>query len=115
MHAYTVSTELSLIFVLFLLEGLGVDRSAALQPHGEAGLEVPYHRVLRFALSSGLLLGASLVQWIFKWAVWERFVPGQDRVWQFVDLLAVTNISCLLLEEQVEAIVLLHDITVAST
>jgi len=37
-------------------------------------------------------------QWFVRWAVWDRFV--QDRVWQFVDLLSVTNISCLLLQEQ---------------
>lgn len=30
--------------------------------------------------------------------VWLRC--GKDRVWQFVDLLAVTNISCILLEER---------------
>ena len=55
--------------------------------------------LLRFALSSFMLLVMSLCQWLFRWAIWDRFV--EDRVWQFVDLLAVTNISCFLMEEKV--------------
>jgi len=33
-----------------------------------------------------------------RWMWWERYV--KDRLWQFVDLLSVTNISCILLEER---------------
>ena len=54
--------------------------------------------LLRFALSSFMLLIMSLCQGLFRWLVWDRFV--EDRVWQFVDLLAVTNISCFLMEER---------------
>merc|ERR1719421_1656158 len=53
---------------------------------------------MRFAISSGILAATSLTQWLFMWGVWNRYV--KDRVWQFVDLLAVTNISCVLLEEK---------------
>ena len=60
---------------------------------GEPG--VPADMVLRFALSSFLFLIIAFGQWIIRW-FWDRFV--QDRVWQFVDLLAVANVSCLVLE-----------------
>ena len=36
--------------------------------------------LLRFALSSFMLLVMSLCQWLFRWAIWDRFV--EDRVWQ---------------------------------
>ena len=93
-----ISMEVNLIALLFLLRGLGVERFAMNLPHGRGDDGVPYHTLLRFALSSSLLLCLSLVQWLFRWALWERFV--KDRIWQFVDLLAVTNVSCLLLEER---------------
>ncbi|KAL1495402.1 hypothetical protein AB1Y20_016770 [Prymnesium parvum] len=63
---------------------------------GEAG--VPEHFLLRFALSSALLIGIAMAQAFFRWAVWDRFI--KDRIWQFVDLLSVTNVSCILLEER---------------
>ena len=41
--------------------------------------------LLRFALSSFMLLVMSLCQWLFRWAIWDRFV--EDRVWQAYYLL----------------------------
>ena len=93
-----ISMEVNLICLLFLLRGLGMEEYARLVPEGRGEPGVPYHTLLRFALSSALLLALSLVQYLFRWALWERFV--KDRIWQFVDLLAVTNISALLLEER---------------
>ena len=93
-----ISMEVNLICLLFLLRGLEVEQYAMLVPKGRGEPGVPYHTLLRFALSSALLLALSLAQWFFRWALWERFV--KDRVWQFVDLLAVTNVSALLLEEK---------------
>ena len=69
-----------------------------LVPKGNGDASTPEHMLLRFALSTGLLLAASLSQYLFMWAFWQRRI--KDRVWQFVDLLAVTNISCILLEEK---------------
>jgi meckelin len=93
-----VSMEVNLIALLFLLRGVGIEHFAALVPHGQGQVGVPYHTLLRFGISSSLLIAISLTQWLLRWAVWERFV--KDRIWQFVDLLAVTNVSCLLLEER---------------
>lgn len=95
-----ISCEINLIVLLFLLEGCHLDHAATLVPNSEASDQlagVPMHPVLRFAISSALLLASSLVQFLVRWVLWERCV--KDRLWQFVDLLAVTNISCLLLEE----------------
>lgn len=94
----TVSLELSLVSLLFLQQGLGLEDFSRLTPFGTGGPGVPHDLFLRFALSSFLLIALALVQWLVRWVLWNRFV--QDRVWQFVDLLAVTNVSCLLLEEQ---------------
>jgi hypothetical protein len=68
-----------------------------LVPKGNGDASTPEHMLLRFALSTGLLLAASLSQYLFMWAFWQRRI--KDRVWQFVDLLAVTTISCIVLEE----------------
>ena len=97
-HLRSISVELNLIGLLFLLQGLGLERSATLVPSGPGSAGVPPHTLLRFALASSLLLALSLAQFAFRYVIWERFV--KDRIWQFVDLLAVTNVSCLLLEER---------------
>lgn len=94
----TISCEINLLGLLFFLKGLGLEQSATLIPAGQGQPGVPPHVLLRFAISSALLLAIALAQYIFRWTFWERFV--KDRVWQFVDLLAVTNVSCLLLEER---------------
>jgi hypothetical protein len=96
--ARSISLEVSLVFLLFFQQGLGLEDFSRLTPSGTGDPGVPHDLFLRFALSSFLLLALAVVQWLARWAFWDRFV--QDRVWQFVDLLAVTNISCLLLQEQ---------------
>jgi len=93
-----ISIELNLIALLFLLRGIGLEDYATLTPNGAGADGVPAHIILRFGLSSSLLLALSLTQWLLRWALWERYV--KDRIWQFVDLLAVTNVSCFLLEER---------------
>jgi hypothetical protein len=60
----------------------------ALPSTGNGDASTPEHMLLRFALSTGLLLAASLSQYLFMWAFWQRRI--KDRVWQFVDLLAVS-------------------------
>lgn len=96
--ARSISLEVSLVFLLFFQQGLGLEDFSRLTPAGTGAPGVPHDLFLRFALSSFLLVALALVQWLARWAIWDRFV--QDRIWQFVDLLAVTNISCLLLQEQ---------------
>jgi meckelin len=96
--ARSISLEVSLVFLLFFQQGLGLEDFSRLTPAGTGAPGIPHDLFLRFALSSFLLLALALVQWLARWAFWDRFV--QDRVWQFVDLLAVTNISCLLFQEQ---------------
>ena len=52
----------------------------------------------RYALTVFIFLLLSLTQWLFRWALWNRFV--RDKAWQFVDLLAVSNVSMIVLEER---------------
>ena len=75
-----------------------VEEPVFLTGQRNAGFVAQRCSLLRFALSSFMLLIMSLCQGLFRWLVWDRFV--EDRVWQFVDLLAVTNISCFLMEER---------------
>ena len=93
-----VSLEFNLLFLLFLLRGLDQELFATEIPNQIGFPGVTPDPLLRFALSSFMLLVLSLGQWLFRWAIWDRFF--EDRVWQFVDLLAVTNISCFLMEEK---------------
>jgi len=93
-----VSLEFNLLFLLFLLRGLDQELFATEIPNQIGFPGVTPDPLLRFALSSFMLLTLSLGQWLFRWAIWDRFF--EDRVWQFVDLLAVTNISCFLMEEK---------------
>jgi len=96
--ARAVSLEVSLVCLLFFQQGLGLEDFSRLTPSGTGQPGVPQDLFLRFALSSFLLLALAAAQWLVRWGLWDRFV--QDRVWQFVDLLSVTNVSCLLLAEQ---------------
>lgn len=91
-----VSAELSLFALLFLLEGVGYIENARLCAEGKCERGVPYHVLLRFALSSLLFMLVGFAQGLFRWLIWDRFL--EDRVWQFIDLLALSNLSCLLLE-----------------
>ena len=93
-----VHVEFNLLFLLLLLRGLDQELYATEIPNEIGTPGITPNPLLRFALSSFMLLIMSLCQWLFRWAIWDRFV--EDRVWQFVDLLAVTNISCFLMEEK---------------
>jgi len=93
-----VSVELSLTALLFLLQGLEIEDFATLVPGGRGEEGVPPDMVLRFALSSFLLIVLGFSQWLVHFLLWDRFV--QDRVWQFVDLLSLANVSCFIIEEQ---------------
>ena len=42
-------------------------------PESEALVVTP-NPVLRYALSSFMLLVMSLCQWLFRWAIWDRFI-----------------------------------------
>jgi len=94
----STSIELTLFFLIFLLEGVGVQSFATLIPGSKGDPGIPPHMLLRFALSTFLIMIIAFGQWLIRWVFWDRFI--KDRVWQFVDLLTVTNISCLLLEER---------------
>ena len=69
-----ISMEITLIGLLFLMRGLEMEDYARLIPAGMGEVGMPFHTLLRFALSSSLLLSICLVQWLFRWALWERYV-----------------------------------------
>jgi len=94
----TISVELTLLLLLFILRGLEWERYATLIPQEKGEEGVPPHFLLRFALSSFVIIAISAGQGFVRWAFWDRFV--KDRIWQFVDLLAVTNVSAVFLEER---------------
>ena len=73
----------------------GTGRLTHPQPHSSPPIPPSLHR---YALTVFIFLLLSLTQWLFRWALWNRFV--RDKAWQFVDLLAVSNISMIVLEER---------------
>jgi len=91
---------LTLVIVLFFMVGLDFERFAQAVP-GDGSRASEYtdsHVLLRFAVSSFVwlivLVGQQLVLRFF-------YLPYvEDKVGQFVDLLSVANVSCLILPEK---------------
>ena len=71
-----------------LLALLPAERCGVMEPHTGSP-----HVLLRFALSSSLLLALSFGQWLLRWAIWERCV--KDRLWQVRLLWALASLWAL--------------------
>ena len=94
----TVSLELSLVSLLFLLEGVGQLDYARLVPKTmESPACITTSRCGTRSPSSSSCCSRSR-SGSSRWALWNRFV--RDKAWQFVDLLAVSNVSMIVLEER---------------
>jgi meckelin len=95
-----VHVPATLIVLAFLLRGLGVEYLATAQPDGTdlSPAAAPINKLLRFFVS--MLLWWSLVglQLLFRHLIYHRFV--EDKAAQFVDLLAVLNVSCCVLDHR---------------
>lgn len=101
-----VDVDLSLFVLLLLLEGVGLEAMATGQPeyYNLDPLAAPSHLWLRFAVTTCFWLGIGSLQYIYNAYIRSRFVS--DPAAQFVDLLCLGNLSCLILDEPVRLLAL---------
>eukprot|EP00899_Mesostigma_viride_P010701 jgi/Mesvir1/19632/Mv09918-RA.1 len=94
------SLPFSLVILTFLLWGLNLEGLAIIQPNLDSLDEHFYDEqslVLRFAISSALLLAIGIVQVMYKLVFHHRFI--EHPLVQFVDLLSLANISIIVFED----------------
>ncbi|MBN3316611.1 MKS3 protein, partial [Atractosteus spatula] len=95
-----LSPLLQLFAVLLVLQVIGVENIAArdlnldLQP-GANNYQAPWSPILQYGITAAVWLGVGLVQVLFFVVIYEHFV--EDKIRQFVDLCAVSNVSVFIL------------------
>nr|XP_015223564.1 PREDICTED: meckelin-like [Lepisosteus oculatus] len=95
-----LSPLLQLFAVLLVLQVIGVENIAArdlnldLQP-GATNYQAPWSPILQYGITAAVWLGVGLVQVLFFVVIYEHFV--EDKIRQFVDLCAVSNVSVFIL------------------
>eukprot|EP00741_Cyanophora_paradoxa_P020949 tig00021319_g20224.t1 len=89
--------EMTLVMVLLIMGGLSVNGAAARRPGIDAagGETSP---ILRFVVAAFWWLALALVQYVWKSVIYRRYFV--DETGQYIDLLSVSNISCLILTSQ---------------
>ncbi len=93
-----------MVWVLFLLVGVGVQDVATETPSSSVEGDVAVNAVLRFGIVAGLLLVGALAQFLFRFLIYERYV--EDPLHAFVDLCSVANVSLLSLPERYSGVYL---------
>eukprot|EP00474_Spongospora_subterranea_P003737 CRZ04195.1 hypothetical protein [Spongospora subterranea] len=95
--ARNVNVDLLLIVLLFLLRGINLEYLATSQPSlsltpGSASINI----LLRFAVSSGLIMLLSLAQLVYRQLVHHRLFAHQAA--EFIDFMTMSNISAFVLD-----------------
>ncbi|XP_028665660.1 meckelin-like [Erpetoichthys calabaricus] len=91
---------IQLFVALLLLEVIGVknitarDLNLAVQPGADNYL-APWSPILRYGITASIWLAAGLLQVLYIVLIYERFV--EDKIRQFVDLCAMSNVSVFIL------------------
>lgn len=91
-----LSFEVTILAVLFFLDGLGLKQYAGSQPNGRTTATT--HFVLEFAIATFFWLAIAFAQYLIKFPIIYRWF--EDPLNNFVDLLSVSNISVLILKER---------------
>lgn len=91
--------EFTLFALVFLLIGCKFEYLATPQPTASDLSSGPLNPYLRFANTSAWWLILSLVQFIWKWAIYERFF-SEPKTQEFMDLCTMAKVSCLILDEK---------------
>jgi len=95
------SQEFTLITLMLFLYGLQLKGLANFTPNSSDLEDSPFtnqSQVLRFALATFLFLAIILAQVLFKVFIYHRYI--EHPLGQFADLLSITNISILLLQDK---------------
>eukprot|EP00297_Palpitomonas_bilix_P001829 CAMPEP_0113868268 /NCGR_PEP_ID=MMETSP0780_2-20120614/889_1 /TAXON_ID=652834 /ORGANISM="Palpitomonas bilix" /LENGTH=977 /DNA_ID=CAMNT_0000853321 /DNA_START=154 /DNA_END=3087 /DNA_ORIENTATION=- /assembly_acc=CAM_ASM_000599 len=93
------STPMTLLVLIFLLEGLDLIYVATPQPNLRDLTPDVTNEVLRFGLITFFWLAIVIVQLAWKYGIAYRFIS--DPIGQFVDLLSLANISVFVFDDKV--------------
>ena len=88
----------TLFWVTFFLLGLDLEYSATQQPDLDDKSEGNLNIVLRFANTTWWLFFFTVLQWLWKYLIYERFISEPPEQ-VFVDMCTVAKVSLLLLDE----------------
>jgi len=100
-----VSLEITLLFTLFFITGIGLIDLSSTFPNWNIKfgslldtLNIGYHPLLRYAIFSMVYVLTWGLFFVFKKYFWFRFI--HNPITQFIDFCSVANISVLLLTER---------------
>ncbi|CAM9776046.1 unnamed protein product, partial [Ectocarpus fasciculatus] len=88
----------TLFWVTFFLLGLDLEYSATQQPDLDDKSEGNLNIVLRFANTTWWLFFFTVLQWLWKFLIYERFISEPPEQ-VFVDMCTLAKVSLLLLDE----------------
>ena len=95
------SRPLTLLFMILFLEGLNYKGLAVIEPTLNTD-EYLYYQVqsvmLRYALGAGLMILIAIGQMVYKIVFYHNYV--QSPMQQFIDLLATSNVSIVILDDE---------------
>ena len=93
------SITFSLVFIGFVMTGLGQNQNATPRPNFQYDANDRSNNIaLGFANTVIFWVTAAVIQWIWRYVVHERFI-GESCATKFVDLCTVCNISVFIMTE----------------
>ncbi|KAJ3236213.1 Meckelin [Chytriomyces hyalinus] len=93
-----VSIEFQLVWMYFILEGMGIMYAATAQPNIRSLVRAPRSPILTFAVDALVWIGLAGLQLAFRYLIYDRFY--RDRLLQYADLLSIANVSLIVFDEK---------------
>ncbi|KAI8910220.1 Meckelin, partial [Gorgonomyces haynaldii] len=93
-----VNIEFALIGVIMLLNVFNWSGLSALQPQFQDTQTGSYSTILGFASNASAWVVMILIQFVFRWGFYDRYY--RNVVLQYTDLLSLSNISLVVLDEK---------------
>lgn len=95
------SVHFILFWLGFLLVGLGLEHNATSRPRLDRDDFTPGHHniALRFVNTTFFWLGLALIQWLWNYLIYQRFV-SEPEAQSFVDVCTVAKVSVLILDAE---------------
>jgi meckelin len=101
---FQVDVKFLLMAVLFFLYVTKGDRLASENPTYDVnGYIGDQHHILRFAVITMIFVPLSIFLWFFEILIYARFI--EDKLGQFTDFCALSNISVFILEQAISGCV----------
>jgi meckelin len=98
-NARKINVEFTIIIVLFLLVGCDWQYLATTVPNGSDLTAGPVDPILRFVNVAWMWIVVEVLQIVWNWAVWERFVDEPAET-QFHDMCSIAKVSVFIMDEK---------------